>query len=65
MAVEFRTNIGSDPGANQVAETTIQFGQQQLSSFAAAKSAAWSNGQPVRVLLRWAENAPTIPVARR
>jgi type VI secretion system protein ImpL len=61
--VEFRTNIGSDPGANQVAEATVEFGQQRLSSFATAKSSAWSNGQPVEVQLRWAENAPSIPVA--
>ena len=59
--VEFRTNIGSDPGANQIAEAVLQFGQQKLSSFAASKTMVWTNGQPVRMTLRWATNAPTIP----
>jgi type VI secretion system protein ImpL len=41
----------------------VRFGQQLLSSFATPKTMAWSNGQPVEVQLRWAENAPSIPVA--
>ena len=61
VAVDFRTNIGSDPGANQIAETTVRFGQQSLSSFAVGKTMAWSNGQDVQVLLRWARNSPSIP----
>jgi hypothetical protein len=59
--VEFRTNIGSDPGANQIAEAVLQVGQQTLSSFAASKTMVWTSGQPVRMTLRWATNAPTIP----
>ena len=60
-AVDFRTNMGSDPGANQIAELIVLFGQQRLSSFATTKSMAWSSGQPVQVQLRWATNAPSIP----
>jgi type VI secretion system protein ImpL len=59
--VAFRSNIGSDPGANQIAEAVLQFGQQTLSSFAASKTMVWTDGQPVQMTLRWATNAPTIP----
>jgi hypothetical protein len=61
VKVEFRTNNGSDPGANQIAEAVLRFGQQTLSSFATSKTMVWSNGQPVQMTLRWATNAPTIP----
>lgn len=61
VAVDFRTNAGSDPGADQVAEASLQFGQQTLSSFAAPAVLAWSNGQPATIAVRWATNAPSIP----
>lgn len=57
----FRTNAGSDPGADQVAEASLQLGQQRLSSFSAADSTAWSTGQTVTLGLRWAANAPGMP----
>ena len=62
VTVEFRTNIGSDPGADQIAEATIRFGQRSLSSFDPARTTAWTSGQPVQLLLRWATNAPGVPV---
>ena len=61
VAVDFRTNIGGDPGANQIVEAIAQFGQRQLSSFATSDSLAWSDGQSTRMILRWAKDAPNVP----
>ncbi|HLW69701.1 MAG TPA: type VI secretion system protein [Candidatus Binataceae bacterium] len=63
VTVEFRTNIGSDPGADQMLEATAEFGQQRLSSFATTNDLAWSNGQRVRMILHWAKDAPEAPVS--
>ncbi|HEX3996046.1 MAG TPA: hypothetical protein VHX39_33160, partial [Acetobacteraceae bacterium] len=61
-AIDFRTNVGSDPGANQIAETDVEVGQQTVSSFSATPSIAWTSGQPVQVRLHWATNAPAEPI---
>jgi type VI secretion system protein ImpL len=63
VAPQFRTNAGSDPGADQVIEADLQLGAQTLSSFATGKSLTWTNGQPVAMQLHWAQNAPNVPVA--
>ena len=60
---DFRTNAGSDPGADQIVERSVRIGQQTLSSFDAAHSLAWTAGQPVEVRLRWAANAPAEPAS--
>lgn len=59
--VDFRTNIGADPGANQIIEETLRFGTQSLSSFSSSKRITWGAGNAVEVLLRWAKNAPSVP----
>lgn len=61
VAVDFRTNEGSDPGADQVAEAALRFGQERLSSFANPETMAWSAGQSAAIAVRWARNAPSIP----
>jgi type VI secretion system protein ImpL len=60
--IDFRTNIGSDPGANQIAAADVEVGQQTVSSFSANPSIAWTSGQPVQVRLHWATNAPSEPI---
>lgn len=61
VGVDFRTNAGLDPGADQVAEAVVQSGTQSLSSFAASNTFSWTEGQPVQLRFRWALNAPSVP----
>jgi type VI secretion system protein ImpL len=62
VAVDFRTNRGADPGADQVAEASLRFGAQSLSSFGATSTLAWTAGQNVELGVRWADDAPSEPV---
>jgi hypothetical protein len=61
VAVDFRTNVGSDPGANQILDSAVQAGAQTVSSWSATRSIAWTGGQTFQVTLNWAANAPTMP----
>ncbi|MEO0034436.1 MAG: hypothetical protein RLZZ501_459, partial [Pseudomonadota bacterium] len=62
VSAEFRANPANDSGGNQVIEWTLDCGPGQvLSSRDPKKSVVWSSGQPVRLSVRFAANAPGIP----
>ncbi|TVR99122.1 MAG: hypothetical protein EA406_04600 [Rhodospirillales bacterium] len=61
LDLAFRTNPGQDQGGSQVLEWVVQVADRRVSSFQAAPTITWTFGEPVRVSLRWARNAPQIP----
>jgi type VI secretion system protein ImpL len=61
--VEFRANPELDQAGNQVLEWSLDGLSQHVSSLQAKQSFVWSYGQPVKLSLRWARNAPSIPAA--
>lgn len=63
VTFDFRTNVGSDPGANQILESIAQFGPQKLSSYGPSQAIAWSNGQDVTISFVWAKDAPNVPTS--
>ena len=60
---EFRAEPSLDRGGNQILEWSIETPAGRLSSLAGGGPLTWTAGQPVRVKLRWARNAPSLPVA--
>src|SRR5580658_8091227 len=60
--VDFRPNPTLDAAGNQVLEWDLDTGDQHLSSLDEKHVLDWSYGQPLRVTLRWARNAPQMPV---
>ncbi len=63
MDAEFRAEPSLDRGGNQILEWSIETPAGRLSSLSGGGPLAWAAGQPVRVVLRWARNAPSLPVA--
>jgi len=62
VSAEFRANPANDVGGNQIIEWTLDCGPNQvLSSREPKKSVVWASGQPVRLSVRFAANAPAIP----
>ena len=59
---DFRTNAARDLGGNQIIEWGVEFGGDQwLSSREPKRSLVWSSGQPARLFVRFARNAPSLP----
>jgi type VI secretion system protein ImpL len=61
--VEFRANPELDQAGNQVLEWSLDGLGQRVTSLQPRQSFVWSYGQPVKLSLRWARNAPSIPAA--
>jgi type VI secretion system protein ImpL len=61
----FFTNPEAAPAQNQVIDAVVSTGNQRASSMYGTSQIVWTNGQPMRVELRWATNAPTVPNAAR
>ena len=61
--VEFRANPELDEAGNQVLEWSLDGLNQRVSSLQTKQSFVWTYGQPVKLNLRWARNAPSIPAA--
>lgn len=61
--VDFFTNPEAAQAQNQVIDAIISVGNQRASSMFGASRIVWTNGQPLRVELRWATNAPMVPNA--
>ena len=61
--ITFFTNPGSARGQNQVIDAAVSTGSQRASSMNGTSRIVWTNGQPMRVDLRWAANAPMVPDA--
>ena len=60
---EFRVNRPRETGGNQIIDWTVTLGDQILQRGGEAKAAKWSPGLPVAVTLRWAKDAPVVPVS--
>ncbi|TVR80625.1 MAG: hypothetical protein EA405_10505 [Rhodospirillales bacterium] len=61
LDLAFRTNPSQDRGGNQVLEWIFEVADRRVTSFQAAPTITWTYGEPVRVSLRWARNAPQVP----
>jgi type VI secretion system protein ImpL len=61
--VQFFTNPTAGSGQNQVLDAAVSTGNQRASSLGGTSRIVWITGQPLRVELRWAANAPMIPDA--
>jgi type VI secretion system protein ImpL len=59
--VTFFTNPAAARGQNQVIDAALIIGNQSASSMNETSRIVWTNGQPLRVRLRWAANAPMVP----
>ena len=59
--VEFRANPELDQAGNQVLEWSLESAGQRVSSLQPKQSFVWSYGQPIKLSLRWARNAPSVP----
>ena len=60
---EFRVNRPRESGGNQIMEWMVGLGGQQLLRGSDAKAGTWAPGDPVTVTLRWAKDAPVVPVS--
>ncbi|MFD1623366.1 type VI secretion protein IcmF/TssM N-terminal domain-containing protein [Azospirillum griseum] len=63
VAAEFRVNRPHESGGNQIIDWTMAVGDQRLTRGGEVKSARWSPGLPVSVTLRWAKDAPVVPLS--
>lgn len=61
--VEFFTNPAAARAQNQVIDAAVIAGNQRAGSMSGSSRLVWTNGQPLRVELRWATNAPMVPDA--
>ncbi len=63
VAADFRVNRPRESGANQIIDWAVTVGDQRLQRGGEVKSARWVPGQPVSVSLRWAKDAPVVPLS--
>jgi len=63
VAADFRVNRGREAGANQVIEWALEIGPTRLDQRSGERTARWSLGEPVEIILRWAENSTVTPAA--
>jgi type VI secretion system protein ImpL len=61
--IQFFTNPEAGQAQNQVLDAVVTAGNQRASSMSGTSRIVWTNGQPLRVELRWAKNAPMVPNA--
>jgi type VI secretion system protein ImpL len=58
----FRTLQGLEYGANEIIQWSLTIGDKTLTERDKGKKLMWSPGMPVRLALRWASDAPRVPV---
>ncbi|WP_431854395.1 type VI secretion protein IcmF/TssM N-terminal domain-containing protein [Azospirillum sp.] len=63
VAAEFRVNRPKESGGNQIIEWLVAIGDQQMLRGSGTQAGKWSPGDPVTVTLRWAKDAPVVPVS--
>ncbi|MGQ9371237.1 type VI secretion protein IcmF/TssM N-terminal domain-containing protein [Azospirillum sp. ST 5-10] len=63
VAAEFRVNRARESGGNQIIEWTVTLGDQRITQGGGTASAPWSPGMPAAVSLRWAKDAPVVPLS--
>lgn len=58
----FRTLQGLEYGANEIIEWSMTVGGKTLTERDKGKKLTWTPGMPVRLALRWASDAPRMPI---
>lgn len=62
VEVEFRVNRPREAGGNQIIDWTVDLGGQRLVRGHEQRTARWRPGDPVSISLRWAKDAPMVPL---
>ena len=65
LQVQFRVNEDREVGANQIIEWRFIVDGDEIEPGDIDPPGRWTYGDPVRMTLRWAENAPTVPLDPR
>jgi type VI secretion system protein ImpL len=60
--VEFRVNRPREVGGNQIIDWAVELGGQRLVRGREPRAARWRPGDPVAISLRWAKDAPMVPL---
>ncbi|MFN3259393.1 MAG: type VI secretion protein IcmF/TssM N-terminal domain-containing protein [Pikeienuella sp.] len=63
VEIDFNANRSVSRGAEQIIEWTLQIADRSLSSFEPPRPLIWRQGDPVRLSMRWARNAPQKPAS--
>lgn len=63
VAAEFRVNRARESGGNQIIDWAVTVGDQRLQRGGEVTMARWFPGEPVAVSLRWAKDAPVVPLS--
>jgi type VI secretion system protein ImpL len=61
--VEFRVNRRHEAGGNQIIDWQLEVGDQKVTSRDTMRRGRWVLGDPVTLSLRWAKDAPIVPLA--
>jgi hypothetical protein len=59
--LRFRVNTDKEVGANQVIDWAFDVGKKQFHYQDVGPAGIWGYGEPLKLSLRWAQDAPTIP----
>ena len=59
--VRFRTNVNAELDGNKIIDWSISIGEQTLKLRDTPRSLRWKIGDPVRITLRFANDAPLLP----
>lgn len=62
LSVEFRVNQRSEVDGNKIVDWQIEIGDQVARLRDATRQMRWRPGMPITLTLRWAKDAPTVPV---
>jgi type VI secretion system protein ImpL len=63
LDLEFRTNRKSESGGNQVIRWELQSGRQRFERGGTDSQGSWTLGDKVGLVLQWAKDARTVPLA--
>ena len=63
LRAEFRVNREREEGAKQIIRWVLGIGEEELSHRDAEPEGRWIFGQPLRLSLAWASDAPVVPQA--
>ncbi len=63
VEIDFNANRRVSRGAEQIIEWTLEIADRRLSSFEPPRPLIWRQGDPVRLSMRWARNAPQKPAS--
>jgi type VI secretion system protein ImpL len=64
LETEFRTLQQRELGGNEIIRWSLSVADETVTDREKAQKIRWTPGQPVRVAIRWANDAPHVPVLR-